>query len=52
MLTEQDFQNLDIVFALARQASVNNEQELIAIINFKKILLDKLKPVNQPEPKV
>lgn len=44
MLTEEEFKNLDIVFAMARQSCVNNEEQLIGVINFKKLLYDKLKP--------
>ena len=48
-LTKEDFQNLEAIFTLARQASVNNEEQLIGVINFKKALLDKLKP-EEPKP--
>ena len=42
-LTDEELKNLEVVFTLARQASVNNEEQLIAVINFKKTLFDKLK---------
>lgn len=44
-MKEQDLQNLEAIFAYARQAVVNNEAELINIINYKKDLFDRLKPL-------
>lgn len=37
-----DFQNLDAIFAMARQNVVGNEKELVAVINFKQGLFDLL----------
>lgn len=49
MINETDLQNLEAVFAYARQAVVNNEQELINLINYKKDLLERLKPLVKEE---
>jgi len=51
MLTEQEIKNLEVVFALARQASVNSEEQLVGVINFKQILFDKLVPKTKGELK-
>ena len=43
MITELDLKNLEIVFTLARKQLVENEDELINLINFKRSLFEKLK---------
>lgn len=43
--TEEDLKNLEVVFAMARQSAIRNEDELITIIQFKKQLFEKLKQV-------
>lgn len=43
MITELDLKNLEIVFTLARKQLVENEDELINLINFKRGLFEKLK---------
>lgn len=49
MIKETDLQNLEAVFAYARQSVVNNEQELINLINYKKDLFERLKPLIKDE---
>ena len=48
-MKQTDIQNLEAIFAYARQAVVNNEQELINIINYKKDLFDRIKPLVEEE---
>jgi hypothetical protein len=43
MLEEKDLQNLESVFMLARQASVNNEQTLQDLILYKADLFKRIK---------
>lgn len=43
MITELDLKNLEIVFTLARKQLIENEDELINLINFKRSLFEKLK---------
>ena len=50
-MKETDLQNLEAIFAYARQAVVNNEQELINLINYKKDLFERLKPLIKEEKK-
>jgi hypothetical protein len=42
-MEEKDLQNLESVFALARQASVNNEQTLQDLILYKADLFKRIK---------
>lgn len=54
-MNPQDFKNLELIFTLARQATVNNEPELVNVINFKLQLFEKLKaafPEKKEEEKV
>jgi hypothetical protein len=48
-MKETDLQNLDAVFAYARQTVVNNEQELINIITYKKDLFERIKSLIKEE---
>lgn len=50
-MKETDLQNLEAVFAYARQAVVSNEQELINLINYKKDLFERLKALIKEEKK-
>jgi len=43
-LTKEDENNLTAVFNYARQAVVNNKQELIGVLNFEEQLMNKLFP--------
>jgi len=49
MIQEKDLQNLEAIFAYARQAVVNNENELLNIISYKKDLFERLKPLIEEE---
>ena len=49
-LTKEDLQNLEVVFNLARRTMVDNENELIKLINFRKTIFDKLKEETEPNP--
>jgi hypothetical protein len=42
MINEQDLQNLENVFTLARQASVNNKQTLKDLLMYEEDLLKRL----------
>lgn len=42
MITPEDLKNLEVVFAMARQTSVNNEKQLLDLIQFKQLLFKKL----------
>lgn len=46
MLTQEDWNNLNRIFALARQAAALNRAELINIINFEDTLSAKLSKSN------
>ena len=48
-MKETDLQNLEAVFAYARQAVVNNEQELINLITYKKDLFERIKSLIKEE---
>jgi hypothetical protein len=48
-MKETDLQNLEAVFAYARQTVVNNEAELINLINYKKDLLERIKSLIKEE---
>ena len=50
-LTKEELHNIDVIFSLARQAVVNNEEQLLTVIQFKKQLLDKINPVDTSEEK-
>lgn len=41
-LTETDLRNLDAVFNYARRSVVDNEQELLELISFRRSLMEKL----------
>lgn len=47
-MEEKDLQNLESVFALARQASVNNEQTLQDLILYKADLFKRIKELLEP----
>lgn len=44
MFTKDDVKNLEIIFALARKVAIDNEQDLINIITYKKDLFERLSP--------
>ena len=44
MFTQDDITNLEVIFKIARRASADNEQDLIAIINYKKDLFNRFSP--------
>jgi hypothetical protein len=44
-LTKEEMQDLEQVFAIARQSVAADERALIGLINFKAKLLEKLKPI-------
>ena len=48
-MKETDLQNLEAVFAYARQAVVSNETELINLINYKKDLFERIKSLIKEE---
>lgn len=49
MIEEKDIQNLEAVFTLARQASVNNEQTLQDLILYKADLFKRIKELLEPK---
>lgn len=51
MIKQDDLKALEEVFALARQASVNNEQLLANLINYKADLLKRLETLVPKEEK-
>ena len=52
MIEEKDLQNLESVFTLSRQASINNEQTLQDLILYKADLFKRLKEImEKKEPK-
>lgn len=48
-MKETDLQNLEAVFAYARQAVVNNEAELVNLITYKKDLFERIKSLIKDE---
>ena len=53
MITKEDLKQLEIIFTLARQAVVGDENNLIGVINFKKELFDKInKEFEEPKPEL
>ena len=48
-MEEKDLQNLEAVFTLARQASVNNEQTLQDLILYKADLFKRIKELLEPK---
>lgn len=50
IFTKEELKNLEVIFAYARKLVSDNENELIAIINFKQQLFEKLiKLAEQPK---
>lgn len=49
MIDEKDLQNLESVFTLARQASVNNEQTLQDLILYKADLFKRIVEIIEPK---
>jgi hypothetical protein len=49
MIEKSDLQNLENVFTLARQASVNNEQTLQDLILYKADLFKRIKELLEPK---